>query len=138
MVRVPVRVVVLRQLVIQQRNDVNCQVPEIDINHVGIYGASYGGYTALLAAEDTRQTYKSAPSPLENCRNLHKPILIIHTCDDETVWFGQPVRLYNTLLAYRNTSVQLLLFSGPHSMDIPDRDILENAIIDFFVTLSGK
>lgn len=146
------------------------QVPEIDKEHVGIYGASYGGYTALLAAEatdgeslfnavctvcgmsdpanypkesqgdaeDTRRTYKSAPSPLENCVNLHKPILIIHTCDDETVWFGQSVRLYNKLLACQNSPAQLLLFSGPHSMDIPDRDILENAIIDFFVTLSGK
>ena len=140
------------------------QVDSIDRNRIGIYGASFGGYTALLAIEDkndpllfkaacvvcamsdpdnypyesqgnineTRRTYENAPSPIGRCANIRIPSLIIHTCDDETVWFGQSVRLYNKMIEECSSKTELAIFSGPHSMDIPHRQDLEDSITGFF------
>lgn len=139
--------------------------PFIDKTRVGIYGASYGGYTALLAAEATagdalfnavclvssmtdpcrypqesqgdeeeiRSTYRHAPSPLDRIGLLEAQLQIIHMVDDETVWFGQSVRLYNKLVGSgKGDGVRMTLFGGPHTMDIPNRPALEAAILTFF------
>lgn len=140
------------------------QVTLINKYRVGVYGASYGGYTATLAAEfkkhqqpfkaacvvcamtdpekypyegqgdieETKSTYKDAPSPLRKCEDFQIPSLIIHTCDDETVWFGQSVRLYNKLLERNKDNTQLVLFAGPHSMDISNGKELKQSIIRFY------
>ncbi len=149
--------------IIQGTKDaINC-FPTISSCKIGLFGGSYGGYTALLVAADSRSkklfnrtcvvcamsdplsypmesqgdelsiknTYQKSPSPLASSGNISTPMLLIHTLDDETVWFGQSVRLYNSLLK-NHVNVELLLFNGAHSLEIPNKNALEVSIISFF------
>ena len=144
----------------------------MDFNRIGIYGASYGGFSSLLIAgkhnetcmfkaivshcgmsdlehypyecygnpsdvmdyyagdEDFLQKTKKI-SPYHYISRWRVPILLVHTIDDTSVWFGQSVRAYNRGIKY-SKNVDLILAPGPHSYDIQNGEHLINLIIKFF------
>lgn len=145
----------------------------IDADRVGLYGASYGGFTGLLLAgmdahnskikavashcgmsdlerypfecyalpEDVMEYYTGidgfqekakSVSPYNYIENWSSPVLLVHTIDDTSVWFGQSVRSYNKGVLC-GKDVNLILAPGPHSYDIPNGEHLCDEIIDFFI-----
>lgn len=144
----------------------------MDINRIGLYGASYGGFASLLIAgkhndtnmfkaivshcgmsdlerypyecygnpsdvmdyyagdEDFLQKVKTI-SPYHYISRWSAPVLLVHTIDDTSVWFGQSVRAYNKGVMY-SKNVDLILAPGPHSYEIQNGEHLINLIIKFF------
>ena len=144
----------------------------MDINRIGIYGASYGGFSSLLIAGKHNETCKFKAivshcgmsdlerypyecygnpsdvmdyyagnedflqktkdiSPYNYIRRWEVPVLLVHTIDDTSVWFGQSVRAYNEGIKY-GKKVDLILAPGPHSYDIQNGKHLINLIVEFF------
>lgn len=144
----------------------------IDIDNMGVYGASYGGFSSLLIAgkHNANNMFKAFVShcgmsdlehyPLECCgipsdimnyyagdedffqrvkvispynfiNRWRTPVLLVHTMDDTSVWFGQSVRAYNEGVKY-GKNVDLILAQGPHSYDIQNGVHLIDLIIEFF------
>lgn len=145
----------------------------IDADRVGVYGASYGGFTGLLIAgtdvckgkikavashcgmsdlerypfecyaipEDVMEYYTGVEcfqdkarlvSPYSYIENWNSSVLLVHTIDDTSVWFGQSVRSYNKGVSC-GKDVRLILAPGPHSYDIPNAEHLFDEIIGFFL-----
>ena len=146
----------------------------IDDSRVVLYGASYGGYTALLIAckYNTDKMFKAVVShcgmsdlgrypfectgnvcdvmncyagtndekeylrivqpisPYANVCYLKIPVLLVHTLDDNCVWFGQSVRFYNRCIQH-GIPARLLLAKGGHSYHIENEDALFCMIMDF-------
>lgn len=163
----------------------------IDPSRIALYGASYGGFSALLICgkhnqppalgqrplyhrvvshcgvfdleayphhcsgnpDDVRREYGAAAdiNPAAFAHRWQVPVLLVHTLDDPTSWFGQSVLAYNLALrrhapssrpvpsASRHApsvsrpapSVSLLLADGGHSYSIPAERPLADAIISF-------
>lgn len=146
----------------------------IDDSRVVLYGASYGGYTALLIAckHNADKMFKAVVShcgmsdlgrypfectgnvcdvmncyaetndekeylriiqpisPYANVCYLKIPVLLVHTLDDNCVWFGQSVRFYNRCIQY-GIPARLLLAKGGHSYHIENEDALFCMIMGF-------
>ena len=80
--------------------------------------------------EDFLQKTKDI-SPYNYIRRWEVPVLLVHTIDDTSVWFGQSVRAYNEGIKY-GKKVDLILAPGPHSYDIQNGKHLINLIVEFF------
>lgn len=146
----------------------------VDYDRICLYGASYGGFTALLIAgkhnsdhlfraivshcgmsdlihypfecsgipEFVMDAYAGTQdysvysrlmakiSPLSYVADISIPVLLVHTIDDNMVWFGQSVRFYNECIR-NDVDAELILANGPHSYDIPDWDALLEYILEF-------
>ncbi len=72
-------------------------------------------------------------SPYRCIENWNSSVLLVHTIDDTSVWFGQSVRSYNKAIQC-GKDVYLILAPGPHSYDIPNGEYLFDEIIGFFLT----
>jgi dipeptidyl aminopeptidase/acylaminoacyl peptidase len=71
-------------------------------------------------------------SPYSYIENWNSSVLLVHTIDDTSVWFGQSVRSYNKGVSC-GKDVRLILAPGPHSYDIPNAEHLFEEIIGFFL-----
>ena len=69
-------------------------------------------------------------SPYVNVCYLKIPVLLVHTLDDNCVWFGQSVRFYNRCIQY-GIPARLLLAKGGHSYHIENEDALFCMIMGF-------
>lgn len=147
---------------------------KIDSSRIGIYGASYGGYTALMSIgksnmfkaavshcgmsdlvnyprecsgneADVMETYAGTDviqefskiakviSPISHIKCWKTPVLLVHSIDDESVWFGQSVRTYNECVRL-GKEAGLILVPGPHSYDIIHKDKLMDIIMFFYLS----
>ena len=148
----------------------------IDSQRIGLYGASYGGYSALLisgkhnedsffksivshcgvydlveypihSSGDVRAIMKEYGNTThydayaENVRfinpanyicNWNMPVLLIHTIDDMSTWFGQSVKAYNEALNKNKHDVSLILAEGGHTYKIKDERKVYDEILQFY------
>lgn len=146
---------------------------EIDVESVGLYGASYGGFSSLLIAgkhnsvnkfkavvshcgmsdlesypyecygspSDIMDFYSGNNDFFQKAKQLSPylfvdkwsvPVLLVHTIDDTSVWFGQSVRTYNKGVEL-GKNVELILAPGPHSYNIQNGQELVGLVVDFFL-----
>ena len=115
---------------------------KVIISHCGIYDLEHYPYECSGNAKDIMYSYAGtvdigaykkamyAKSPHNYVEKWHCPILIIHTTDDNTVWFGQSVRAYNEALE-RNKSVCLLLSAGCHTLFVDNMTTIVNIMLQF-------
>ncbi len=85
------------------------------------------------AGTDNTKKYNKAircKSPHNYVEKWHNPMLIIHTTDDNTVWFGQSVRAYNEALKHDKT-VYLLLSTGSHTLLVDNMITIVNIMLKF-------
>lgn len=148
----------------------------IDSQRIGLYGASYGGYSALLisgkhnkdsffksivshcgvydlveypihSSGDVRAIMKEYGNtthydayaenvkfinPANYVCNWNMPVLLIHTIDDMSTWFGQSVKAYNEALNKNKHAVSLILAEGGHTYKIKDERKVYDEILQFF------
>ncbi len=71
-----------------------------------------------------------AINPRRMIKNLKIPLLIIHTLQDTSVWFGQAVRAYNDSIA-NGRNVKLILANGSHSYDIDELSEINTIMLEF-------
>lgn len=150
------------------------RVPEMDLNHVGIYGWSFGGYFSAMAVMrrpdvfhagcagapvadwldyDTHYTerYLGVPdvaagekgsgmdvytknSVLTYCKDLSKPLLIIHGTADDNVYFMHSLKMTGSLFRAGKDFNFLPLAGFTHM--VPDPVVttrLNDRIADFFI-----
>lgn len=146
---------------------------DMDTGSLGLYGASYGGFSSLLIAgkhngvnkfkavvshcgmsdlerypyecygssSDVMEFYAGDNDFSEKVKLLSPynfvdkwtaPVLLVHTIDDTSVWFGQSVRVYNKGIEL-GKNVKLILAPGPHSYNIQNGEELVGHIVDFFL-----
>ncbi len=147
---------------------------KIDEDRVGLYGASYGGYSALLIAgksrlfnaivshcgmsdlgsyprechgndSDVMITYAGTDnldkynicareiSPFSYINQWSAPVLLVHSIDDSSVFFGQSVKTYNEGVRLKK-DIHLILVPGPHTYNISNGDKLIEHIVDFYIS----
>lgn len=151
-------------------------------SQIGLYGASYGGYSALLIAGKFNRRklfnaivchcgvydlenypYQCSGIPADimreygnttefaafqeqvteiNPRNFvgkwNVPVLLVHTLDDATTWFGQSVSAYNDAIKLGKKDVRLILTEGAHSYETPQKSVILSEIVNFYLLTNHK
>lgn len=87
---------------------------------------SYSGF----ADYESYSNLVKAINPRRIIQNLKIPLLIIHTLQDTSVWFGQAVRAYNDSIM-NGLNVKLVLANGHHSYDNDARSAIHTIMLEF-------
>lgn len=112
------------------------------VSHCGIYDLaeypvhSSGNAQAIMNEYGSTTQYESYVknvrfiNPANYVGNWNVPVLLVHTIDDTTTWFGQSVKAYNAALEGHNVS--LVLAEGGHSYQIESEKEIYDEIIRFY------
>jgi|GEM_PF-3018620 len=125
-------------LIAGKHNDTNmfkaivshCGMSDLERYPYECYGNPSDVMDYYAGDEDFLQKVKTI-SPYHYISRWSAPVLLVHTIDDTSVWFGQSVRAYNEGIRY-GKKVDLILAPGPHSYDIQNGKHLINLIVEFF------
>lgn len=113
------------------------------IAHCGVYDMAAYPWHNQGIPEETMDTYGKTHdkslyahrvkgiSPKTYISNWDVPVLLVHHLNDTTTWVGQSVAAYNDALKL-NKQVALLVVRGPHTYDIPNKEILFHELTTFF------
>lgn len=139
---------------------------ELDLDHVGVYGWSFGGYFSAMAVmqrpdvyhagvagapvcdwldydthyterymdlpENNPQGYEAA-NVLTYCKDLERPLLIIHGTADDNVYFAHSLKMSNELFRAGKRHELLALSGFTHMVADPlVTTRLYTRIVDFF------
>lgn len=104
------------------------------VSHCGMSDLERYPYECYAPAEDVMEYYTGKEdfpakakviSPYNYIEGWTRPVLLVHTTEDTSVWFGQSVRTYNKALLC-GKEAGLILAPGPHSYDIGNgKELLE-------------
>lgn len=112
------------------------------VSHCGMSDLERYPFECYALPEDVMEYYTGVDcfhekaryiSPYRFIENWNSPVMLVHTLDDTSVWFGQSVRSYNKAVQC-GKDVRLILAPGPHSYDIPHGEHLLDEIMLFFLS----
>jgi hypothetical protein len=112
-------------------------------SHCGVYDLQSYPYECSGEVQAIMTTYGNTTNkllynqrisrinPASYVINWNVPVLLVHTLNDTSTWFGQSVKAYNESMIL-GKQTKLILADGAHSYNIPHGDKLISKICEFF------